>query len=181
MVGVVAVDAEGFMRRLGFRRVYLVVFDLPTEYSGMELKPVKSEKGLGFLTFFRENYLEFARLRARFYYYLRGVAYRTTAGWVLVSEPDEKLHKVFGEVVKRLNELSGNSRSIDIVEAFLPVTYLRDQLAHYISELERARERLIRRFRETEDYDKAVNIAKKINRFARLIDRLRAELENLNR
>lgn len=111
--------------------VRLVVFDLPTEYRLAKNEFVNDGGVVRQVITFSGDPKEYRNLRVQFYDELNKCAFRTKMGWVLFRDPPPKL----SEIMRRLNQLAGTQRTVEIIEVLAPRLWLKQELADYVNVL----------------------------------------------
>ncbi|MEZ0394083.1 MAG: hypothetical protein ABWK00_03450, partial [Desulfurococcaceae archaeon] len=134
-------DVDAALRERGYVKCKLLVFDLPTEYRGAETKYEVEEGGrVREVKVFASEPTVYRSLRRGFYSALHEVAFRTKAGWVLVSESLGPLE----EYVKELRKLASEF-AVEVVDAYLPIDWTRREAEEYVKSLLERREEIARK------------------------------------
>ena len=125
-------EIEKIILAHGLRKVKIVVFELPSEYKGAEVKFDASNRHA--IIKFSENVdiTKIRTLRRQFYRVLRKYAWRSLIGWVLFRNAD--MNKL-NNIISALNKELGTERAIYVVESYFPAETLVEWISTYIAEV----------------------------------------------
>ena len=173
-------DIARAMAGLGYKRVRLVVFDLPTEFKGAET--VYSKEGGKYVEkkIFSVDPAKYRTLRKKFYTILHRIAYRTPSGWVMFENPSKTDLDELNAVIKALNDLAGTKRTVWIIETYMPRKELVEWLRTYIAQRKANLAEIKRKLEENiEKKTIAKRLRKQFNQLIEEIQRLEQELKYL--
>lgn len=176
-----AFDPETALMSKGFKKFRVVVFDLPTEYKGAKTEYTKDEKGnvVEKKTFAVDPAI-YRTLRRKFYDILNSLSFRTKLGWVLMTDDENELKDLYN-VMESLNKLSGEERSVEIIETWIPVKWVVDEAVDYTANLS---ERLDELALKLTDSSISASVKKRIERekeqIERTLDRLNKIIKDLS-
>lgn len=173
-------DLARAMARLGYKRVRLVVFDLPTEFKGAETVYSKEAGKYVEKKIFSVDPAKYRTLRKKFYNILHRIAYRTPSGWVMFENPSKTDLDELNAVIKALNDLAGTARTVWIIETYMPRRELVEWLRTYIAQRKANLAEIKRKLEENiEKKTIAKRLRKQLNQLLEEIHRLEQELKYL--
>ena len=137
------------------RRVYLVIFTLPSEWIKAKYEWKSNDKEITMTrTQLREMYKALGCFRSRFLQYLASVAVKTQIGWILVDYNDrikQELAEYMRECEDLLKKLKIDDypvKPIRIVEIYLPKDVVEALIDEYIKEYKAKMEQVVEKLKE---------------------------------
>jgi len=168
--------ATRLLEQLGFTRVKVITFTLPTEYIAQDVELKRENGQVVERRVLKADPAPFRAARRAFYAALHKIAWRSEVGWVAKSDADLS---VVDEWVRRFDELArkyglpAGERTVEVVEAWLPKDWVVRQLTNYIAERRAAYEKMAAKLAELKEKGKSAR------RALRELEKLREELREL--
>jgi hypothetical protein len=128
----------------GYVKARIVSFDLPTEYIGGRTSTSLEEDGEEKRTILVERkevkILQLRSLRRKFYKILDRMAFKASGMWILVHDVTDAELAELNNVMKEISETLARhgismTRSVELVDAYLPEKWVKTKLAEYIEEV----------------------------------------------
>ena len=170
-------EIEKIILAHGLRKVKIVVFELPSEYKGAEVKFDASNRHA--IIKFSENVdiTKIRTLRRQFYRVLRKYAWRSLIGWVLFRNAD--MNKL-NNIISALNKELGTERAIYVVESYFPAETLVEWISTYIAEVKMKIEEVQQKIEEKAEELKTVRRLKsELKELETLLKNLENEMKYL--
>jgi hypothetical protein len=130
----------------GYVKARIVSFDLPTEYIGgrtstsLEEDGEREEKRTILVERKEVKILQLRSLRRKFYKILNRIAFKASGMWILMHDVKPEELEELNSVMKEVSEVLARhgmpmSRSVELVDAYLPEKWVKTKLAEYIEEV----------------------------------------------
>jgi hypothetical protein len=130
----------------GYVKVKVLDFDLPTEYIGgrtstsLEEDGEREEKRTILVERKEVKILQLRSLRRKFYKILNRIAFKASGMWILVHDVKPEELEELNNVMKEVSEVLAKhgipmTRSIELVDAYLPEKWVKMKLTEYIEEV----------------------------------------------
>jgi antitoxin component of RelBE/YafQ-DinJ toxin-antitoxin module len=164
----------------GYVKARIVSFDLPTEYLGGRTRTGLEEEGEGeekrtIMVERKEVRIPQLRsIRRKFYKTLNRIAFKASGMWILMHDVKPEELEELNNAMKEVSEVLARhgipmSRSVELVDAYLPEKWVKMKLAEYIEEVTtelEAKRRIEKKTRE---------VLREIKRLEELLKRLIGE------
>ncbi|MHA1594787.1 MAG: hypothetical protein ACTSXX_08600 [Candidatus Baldrarchaeia archaeon] len=170
-------EIEKIVMKHGLKKVRLVVFELPSEYKGAQVKFDLSNRH-AIIKFNDEiDITKIRTLRRAFYRILNEMAWRSMVGWVLLRDADMRK---LNDVIKALNEELKTERAVYIVESYFPQKVLVQWLSDYIAEVQMRIDEIKEKIEEKAEEVKTVRRLKsELKKMENLLKKLEDEMKFL--